>query len=357
MNKYRFLKYLPIYTIPVVACIALLGSGWWTYALVIYAFGLVPLLDFAFPIDDKNLTQAEEEVVKNDRIYDYLLYSTVVMQYGLLILFLYTVGRPDLSSFELVGVILSFGVCCGGIGINVAHELGHRSKTSEQNMAKALLLTSLYMHFFIEHNRGHHKNVSTPTDPASSRRNEWLYTFWVRSVVGSYLSAWHLETERLRKAQLPLFSWHNEMLRFTLIQLALLVAITLVFNWHATVCFIGAAVMGFLLLETINYIEHYGLSRRQTERGTYEQVLPVHSWNSDYVVGRILLFELTRHSDHHYRASRKYQVLRHFAHAPQMPAGYPSMILLSLLPPLWFYVMNRQIDQYKEQYDTQHALV
>lgn len=343
-NKYRFLKYLPIYTVPIAAYISLVGSGWWTYTLVFYAFGIVPILDFLLPFDDKNLSQAEEEIVKNDRLYDYLLYSTVPIQYALLVLFLFAVQRPDLSNFELAGMILSFGICCGGIGINVAHELGHRNKPSEQNMSKALLLTSLYMHFFIEHNRGHHKNVSTPNDPASSRRNELLYTFWIRSVVGSYLSAWHLENERLQKQNLPIISLHNEMIRFTLIQAALIGAIVWFFGVAAMLYFVASAVMGFLLLETINYVEHYGLSRKLTERGTYEQVQPVHSWNSDYVVGRVLLFDLTRHSDHHYRASRKYQILRHFADAPQMPLGYPAMILLSLFPPLWFYVMNKKID-------------
>jgi alkane 1-monooxygenase len=356
MNRYRFLKYLPIYTVPLAAYIALTGSGWWTYALVIYAFGIVPLLDALFPIDDKNLSQVEEEIVKTDRIYDYLLYSTIPIQYALLVLFLFAVQRPDLSNFELAGMILSFGICCGGIGINVAHELGHRTKTSEQNMSKALLLTSLYMHFFIEHNRGHHKNVSTPNDPASSQRNELLYTFWIRSVVGSYLSAWHLEHERLQKQGLSIISLHNEMIRFSIIQLAFLGAIAWAFGVMAMLYFVVSAVIGFLLLETINYVEHYGLSRKKTDRGTYEQVMPVHSWNSDYVVGRVLLFELTRHSDHHYRASRKYQVLRHFANAPQMPLGYPGMILLSLFPPAWFYVMNRRIDNYKAQFDTEHAL-
>jgi alkane 1-monooxygenase len=161
------------------------------------------------------------------------------------VLFLFAVQRPDLSNFELAGMILSFGICCGGIGINVAHELGHRTKTSEQNMSKALLLTSLYMHFFIEHNRGHHKNVSTPNDPASSQRNELLYTFWIRSVVGSYLSAWHLEHERLQKQGLSIISLYNEMIRFSIIQLAFLGAIAWAFGVMAMLYFVVSAVIGF----------------------------------------------------------------------------------------------------------------
>jgi alkane 1-monooxygenase len=110
-----------------------------------------------------------------------------------------------------------------------------------------------------------------------------------------------------------------------------------------TLLFIAAALMGGMLLETVNYIEHYGLSRNKTSEESYERVQPHHSWNSNHVIGRLMLFELSRHSDHHYLASRKYQVLRHMDQAPQMPTGYPGMILLSLVPPLWFKVMHSEI--------------
>lgn len=226
--------------------------------------------------------------------------------------------------------------------------MGHRSTWYEQAMAKVLLLTSLYMHFFIEHNRGHHKHVSTEGDPSSARRGESLYAFWVRSVVGSYFSAWRLEEERLHRRNLPFWSLQNEMLRFQVIQLLCLAGIIAWFGAAVFSCFVVAAVLGFLLLESVNYIEHYGLQREKTKAGGYERVLPAHSWNSNHLVGRIMLFELSRHSDHHYIASRKYQILRHLDESPQMPTGYPGMMLMATVPPLWFWVMNNRLDRLRK---------
>jgi alkane 1-monooxygenase len=210
-------------------------------------------------------------------------------------------------------------------------------------MAKALLLTSLYMHFFTEHNKGHHKRVATYEDPSSARYNEPVYLFYFRTIIFSYVSAWHIANDERRKKILPVFSLQNEMVQFTLIQGAFLGLIYFFFGGSVTLYFLAAAMIGILLLETVNYIEHYGLQRRPTGEGKYERAMPEHSWNSDHLIGRIMLFELSRHSDHHYLASRKYQVLRHHDNSPQMPTGYPGMILLSLIPPAWFYVMNRRI--------------
>jgi alkane 1-monooxygenase len=203
------------------------------------------------------------------------------------------------------------------------------------------------MHFFIEHNRGHHKNVSTDEDPASSRYGEVLYTFFFRTITGSWLSAWKLERVRLERKKQSIWSWQNEMLRFQVIQGALILAIAVFFGVETMAWFMGAALIGILLLETVNYIEHYGL-RRKRKGASYERVLPVHSWNSNHPLGRLILLELTRHSDHHYMASRKYQVLRHFDESPQMPTGYPGMMVLSFFPPLWFRVMHKRIEQYRQ---------
>jgi alkane 1-monooxygenase len=237
------------------------------------------------------------------------------------------------------------GVSCATLGINVAHELGHRHKAHEKVMAKLLLLTSLYMHFIIEHNRGHHRRVSTPEDPSSARKGEILYAFWFRSVTQAYLSAWKLERGMLQKKGKPFISLHNEMIRFTIFQIAFVIGILLLFGPVATLGFIAAAVMGFLLLETVNYIEHYGLSRKELSPGRYEKTRPVHSWNSDHALGRLMLFELTRHSDHHAYSGRKYQTLRHYDESPQMPAGYPAMVVLSTIPPIWFKVMHRHMEK------------
>ena len=237
-------------------------------------------------------------------------------------------------------------MACGILGINAAHELGHRSSMYERVMSKMLLLTSLYMHFYIEHNRGHHKNVSTDEDPASGRKGEAVYNFYIRSIIGSWFSAWRLESSKLKKNKKKSWSIYNEMLHFQLLQLALIIAIAYIYNWQTMLFFIGSAVIGIHLLETVNYIEHYGL-RRKKNGDQYERAMPIHSWNSNHPLGRLMLLELSRHSDHHYLASRKYQLLRHHEESPQMPTGYPGMLLLALVPPLWFRVMDKEIEKYK----------
>ncbi|MBK8443408.1 MAG: alkane 1-monooxygenase [Sphingobacteriales bacterium] len=348
----HFVKYLAVFTILPIAYISLAYQGVWSYAMLMYVFVVLPALELIFQGTTHNFTKDEESTALADRKYDYLLYAIVPIQYVLLGCFLYTVSQNNTDTPTLIGRMVSFGIICGVLAINVAHELGHRSKTYEQLMAKALLLSTLYLHFFIEHNRGHHKWVSTDEDPASARRGEMLYAFWLRSVWGSYVSAWKLENERVRKKEHianPLFTWKNEMLRFTVYQAAVVAAIALFFGGWVAACFVVAAIIGWLMLETVNYIEHYGLRRKKTAADRYERVMPHHSWNSNHSFGRVMLFELTRHSDHHYLASRKYQVLRHFDQSPQLPTGYPGTMLLALVPPLFFYVMHRQIARFQEQ--------
>ncbi len=332
-----------VLTLPVTVYISFTQSGIYTFLPLIYAFGIIPFLELFVGPDNSNHTSEQETYLKQDKTYDVLLYLIVPIQYGFLVFFLFSIGEKDLSLIDLMGRISGMGIMCGVLGINVAHELGHRSNKFEQFLAKSLLLTSLYMHFFIEHNRGHHKNVSTPEDPASARYGEVLYAFWIRSVINSYKSAWRLEFQRLRKLGFPKYSLRNEMLQFQLIQIGLVGLVFAFFGLEIMIYFISAATIGFLLLETVNYIEHYGLTRKASKEGRYERVLPAHSWNSDHIMGRLLLFELSRHSDHHYLASRKYQILRHMDNSPQMPTGYPGMMLLTLIPPLWFAVIHRQM--------------
>lgn len=345
MNSIRALKYFSVFTIPITVFIALTMNGWLTYLTFIEAFIFVPFLELFLKADENNLNDAEKEMIKSDRFYDFLLYLVVLIQYGFLIFFLFSV-QDSLLWWELMGRILAFGILCGVLGINVAHELGHRKSKFERFLSKMLLLTSLYMHFYIEHNRGHHKNVGTHEDPASSRLNESLYAFWIRSIVYSWISAWKIEFNRMTKLGKNRFSFHNQMLQFQLLQLGLIILIALIFGWFVAICFISSSIIGFLLLETVNYIEHYGLSRQISESGYYERVKPAHSWNSNHIIGRVMLFELSRHSDHHYLASKKYQILDHHEDSPQMPTGYPGMMLLSTIPPLWFSIMNKRIKKY-----------
>jgi alkane 1-monooxygenase len=340
--KISTLKYLGVLTLPLLAYISFTSRGWITYAPILEAFLLVPLVELLIKPDPENLDETEEHLRNKNMIYDLMLYIMVPVQFLLLYIFLSTVNEPGLLPYERLGRLTAMGLLCGVIGINVAHELGHRNKPFERILAKSLLMTSLYMHFYIEHNRGHHRNVATPHDPSSARYGENLYFFWVRSVCRSYISAWRLEKERLKKKSLGFVHFRNEMLRFQVIQLALVMGIYFYFGATTVLYFIGASVMGFLLLETVNYIEHYGLVRRPTDNG-FERVQPSHSWNSNHVMGRLMLFELSRHSDHHFNASRKYQILRNMDDSPQMPTGYPGMMILSIFPPFWFAVMNPKI--------------
>lgn len=337
------IKYLLGLFPAVLSAVSIALGGWWTLLAPLFIFAFVPMLELILPASRANLDEELEQDRRKQRVFDWVVYATVPIQYALLGFFLYRVSFTAVSGWELAGMIVAMAIACGSLGINAAHELGHRRRPSEQRMAKALLLTSLYMHFFIEHNRGHHARVATEEDPASARYGENVFAFFARSIRGSYRSAWALENERLRRQGRSALTWDNEMIRFSVIQALFVAAIAVGVGVVAALAFVGAAFGGILLLETVNYIEHYGLSRRKSDEGRYERVLPVHSWNSNHPIGRLFLFELSRHSDHHAHARRKYQTLRHFEESPQLPTGYPGMMTLAWCPPLWFAVMNRHI--------------
>ena len=342
MINFRFLKYFLTLSIPFLAYVSFNSTGILTYAPIIEAFLIIPVLELFFKPSSKNISDAEEEMSKDDFSYDIILYMFVPIIYFLIWEFLISMNNP-ISISDKIGRILSLGLICGGFGINIAHELGHRKNKFEQFLSKVLLLPSLYMHFFIEHNRGHHKRVSTKEDPSSARFGENIFSFWFRAVSFGYLSAWNIENNRLKRNGSNIISLKNEMLVYQLIQIILLVSIYNLFGFELLVYFVCCSVFGFLLLETVNYIEHYGLQRNKNDKGKYERVQPFHSWNSNHPIGRIMLFELSRHSDHHFNASRKYQVLKNHKNTPEMPTGYPGMMILSLIPPLWFYVMNNRV--------------
>ena len=346
--KMRFLKYLLVYLTPAIVVFSIQQDNILAYTSLIILFGVVPVIELFTKGSTENLTEVEEEVARKDIAYDLLLYLMVPIQYLILVVFLLKTADPGIPFYARLGQTLSFGMACGILGINAAHELGHRSTRYERMMSKMLLLTTQYMHFYIEHNRGHHKNVSTDEDPASGRKGENVYSFYIRSIRDSWISAWKLEKERLKKLGKNNISLNNEMLIYQIIQVLFLLAIALFFGLKSLAWYMGGAVTGFLLLETVNYIEHYGLRRKKTGN-RYERTMPVHSWNSNHPLGRLVLLELSRHSDHHYMASRKYQVLRHFDESPQMPTGYPGMMILSLFPPLWFHIMDRRIENFKSE--------
>lgn len=344
MNSFKFSL---AYITPLTVLFSLYTENCGAFAAVFVLFVMIPIIELFTKGSPANLSKIEEEIEKKNKVYDWMLYGLLPFQYLILFYFLFQVSNESLALSYKIGATTAYGMACGILGINAAHELGHRTTRYEQFMSKLLLLTTLYMHFFIEHNRGHHKNVSTDEDPASSRYGETVYAFYVRTIFGSYSSAWHIESERLKKKSLAFWSINNEMLVFQLVQILILVLIGIIFGLSALLFFIVGAFIGILLLETVNYIEHYGL-RRKKKGDSYERTMPIHSWNSNHPIGRLILLELSRHSDHHYMANRKYQILRHFDESPQMPTGYPGMLLLALVPPLWFRVMHQRIENYKQ---------
>lgn len=317
-------------------------QGPWVWAPVVLVFGIVPILE-TLPFLSRDVNNpTDERTLGQSTIFSDLLNAAVIFQCGLIGMLLIEASRSQ-NLLQLSGLIISTGLACGVYGINVGHELGHRADSFSQRMARLSLATSLYAHFFVEHNLGHHRNVATELDPASSRRGEWLYTFWIRSIVMGYISAWKISAKRTRDRGHAFISIHNTMLVDQTLQAVFLVGIALFLGTLPLLAFLLSALIGILLLETVNYIEHYGLSRQRTG-DRYERVRPQHSWNSNHIIGRLFLFNLPRHSDHHAWASRNNQILRHFDDSPQLPAGYPAMLMLAVLPPLWIPIMNARVD-------------
>ncbi len=343
MDDWRDIRYLAAFTIPISAAISIYFKGYFSYFTPFYAFMIIPILELLLPQDASNLSAEERLEKKKSKLFDWLLYLNVPIVFAFVGYLLWDVSNNTHSTFELMGLVLSLGIVLGVNGINVAHELGHRQDTSERFLGKLLLLPSFYMHFYIEHNFGHHAQAATREDPATAQYNQSVYSFWFTSVTRQYASAWKLQKKMLARDGSGFFVLRNDMLFYTLFQLTYLVLVFLIFGELALWFALASGIVGFLLLETVNYIEHYGLLRKKMASGRYERVRECHSWNSNHVIGRIVLYELTRHSDHHYKSSKKYQLLDYYDSSPQMPYGYPTSMVLSFFPPLWFHIMNPRI--------------
>ncbi|MEX5634533.1 alkane 1-monooxygenase [Parafrankia sp. FMc2] len=318
------------------------GSGlpWWLTPL--FVFGLLPLLDATSPKDPVSAPDWTRAALETDRYYRWCTYLYLPLTGIALALGCWAWVEGGLSPIERVAVVLALGTVTG-IGINTAHELGHKRDRLERVLAKAMLAASAYGHFYVEHNRGHHVRVATAADPASARLGESFWRFWPRTVGGSLRSAWELEARRLRLRGRSPWSRHNEVLSAWAYSVVLFAALAVAFGAPALLFLALQAVVGFSLLEAVNYIEHYGLARARLESGRYEKVEPRHSWNSDDVISNLALYHLPRHSDHHAFPTVRYQSLRSFDSAPQLPAGYGSMILAALVPRFWFRVMDPRV--------------
>jgi alkane 1-monooxygenase len=310
----------------------------------IFIFGVMPLLDTIIGKDASNPPDSVVKWLEQDRYYRWCTYAFLPLQYLALVGGAWLIADGGLGTLEQLGLALTLG-CVNGVGINTAHELGHKRALSERWLSKVALAPTGYGHFFIEHNRGHHVRVATPEDPASSRLGESFYRFWPRTVRGSLTSAIELERERLQREGRSFWTLRNDILNAWLMTVVLFGALALAFGPEVLPWLLVQAVFGFSLLEVVNYLEHYGLLRQKRDDGTdrYERTRPEHSWNSDNVSSNVLLYHLQRHSDHHANPMRRFQALRHFDEAPELPSGYATMILLAVIPPLWRRVMDPRV--------------
>ena len=339
------LKYLMSYSIAVTTFIGILVGGPFVYLTLIYTFVFIPILESNTKEYLNEYSDDEKKSRNLDPFFDFLLYLNIPIVYGIFFVSLNTLLNTD-SAYEIIGIILSASIVMATNGINVGHELGHRKSLFSRTCSKLLYLPCHYMHFFIEHNYGHHINVATPDDPATAKYKQNLYSFWISSVINTYLSAWRIQLKLLRVSNQSFISLKNDMIFYTLFQISFLIFIYLNYGLITTIYSVLMSVVSFLFLETINYVEHYGLLRKIKSNGKYERVKPHHSWNSNHTIGRITLYELTRHSDHHFKSSKKYQILESIEDSPQLPYGYPTSILISFFPPLWFRIMNPLVEQY-----------
>jgi alkane 1-monooxygenase len=343
-KRYAWLLGLLVPTLPFIAYGLVHLTGWgaaWFFGPVL-VFAILPVVDLVVGMDAANPPDGVIKWLEQDRYYRWCTYAFLPIQYAGLgfACWLWSAGR--LSTVDSIGLALTMAMV-SGIAINTAHELGHKRASLERWLSKVALASSGYGHFFIEHNRGHHVRVATPEDPASSRLGESFWAFLPRTVIGSLRSSWDLEIERLSRTDDGPWTWRSDILNAWAMTVVLFGVLALIFGPVVLPYLLMQAIIGFSLLEVVNYLEHYGLRRQRRDDGRYERCTPRHSWNSNSVASNVLLYHLQRHSDHHANPMRRYQALRHVDEAPQLPTGYAGMIVLACIPPLWRRVMDPRL--------------
>jgi alkane 1-monooxygenase len=332
-----------VWIFPITAALGAILGGWTLLLVPLAAFVIVPVLDGVLGRDAWRPTRQQMLDLEHKVSFRYILVVYAVLQTAMLVISL--LQWHSLQLWEQAALILSVGIATGGMGITIAHEFVHRAERAERAVGYALLAQVWYMHFAAEHVLGHHKNVGLPEDPASARRNESIYRFLPRCIIGSWRHAWTMEVARLSRKGLTPWTIHNRMLRWLLIPAAWTAGVVVILGIGVLPFILGQAAMAILLLELVNYVEHYGLERVEIAPGVRERVLPKHSWESRYVVSNYLLVKLQRHSDHHVAPQRRYQALGLHDDSPQLPGGYPVMLLASLIPPLYRRLTHPIIDR------------
>lgn len=336
------LPHLAGFLLPPALVLGVSLGGAWTFLPLVLVLVVLPIVDFIAGLNAANAGEHAEPLSANVW-FRAITWLWVPAHVAMVSWAAAAAASGRMSSLELAGLAISTGVIAGTVGITFAHELIHRPARFERALGEVLLSLTSYAHFAIEHVHGHHRHVGTPRDPATARLGESLYRFLPRCVLGSLQSAAELEARRLSKRGRPPYHWSNRLYRYAAVQAALYAFAA--WQWGARgALFVAAqAVVAFLLLETINYIEHYGLVREEIAPGRFERVAPRHSWNSSHRVSNWLLINLARHSDHHLTAGKRYQVLDHIEEAPQLPAGYGAMFVAAMVPPLWRRLMDPRV--------------
>ncbi|MDC0953650.1 alkane 1-monooxygenase [Porticoccaceae bacterium] len=345
-DKKRYLwlisVFMPVFPLMGVFIFYRTGVEWTLCLPLLLSYTLMPLLDWLIGSDSNNPPEELVPQLEADKYYRYLTYLTVPLHFVTLCIFAHVVGTNDLSWWSiLVTAIIAGGY--SGLGINTAHELGHKQTGIEKLLAKITLAVPAYGHFCVEHNRGHHVLVATPDDPASSRLGESIYAFTLREIPGTFKRGWELEKSRLQKQGKQAWSIDNEILQSYAISAVLQGALVYAFGWIMVPFLAVHNVWAWYQLTSANYIEHYGLLREKKDNGRYERCQPHHSWNANYIMSNLALFHLERHSDHHANPIRRYQSLRNFEDIPELPNGYYGMYLLAYIPWLWFKVMDHRV--------------
>ncbi|MEQ8246142.1 MAG: alkane 1-monooxygenase [Alphaproteobacteria bacterium] len=342
------LRYTLAYVIPGAALVGLALGGWWTWLAFVQSYVLFPVMDALVPGDAKNPSPGDEGALSSRRAYRVLTMSALPLQLVVLLAGGYVVFAPGATVVEIVGATLAVGISAGAFGIVAAHELMHQRR-AERTVARILMASVGYAHFCVEHVQGHHVHVATPHDPASAPRGQGLYRFLLRTTAGSWRSAWRIEAARLARKGRRVLHPTNRMIQDAVLSGGFAASAIALWGWWGFAYFGAQSAIAIFQLEVINYIEHYGLRRRELGPGTFELADSRHSWNTNRRLTNRALFNLGRHTDHHNHAGRRYQILRHEAAAPQMPAGYAAMFLLAFVPPLWRRVMDRRVDAAMEE--------
>lgn len=320
-------------------------GGWFTFLTPLVVFVLLPVIDELVGHDLADTAEEGADSTHFDGVVRLWAPAQAVFLAGALAFL--TWGGP--TAVEGVGVVISLSLVTVGGAINAAHELMHRKSAFDRALAEFLMTTATYTHFCIEHVHGHHRNVSTPLDPASSKVGQSVYAFYPQAVVGSLKSAWSIESSRNERRGVSWFTWRNRLTRYVVDVVAIYAVIGLVFGWVGLAVMAVQSVIAFSLLEVINYVEHYGLQRNEVAPGRYEKVQPRHSWNANHRISNWWLFNLQRHADHHANASRPFHNLRAIEEGPQLPFSYPTAIVCSLVPPLWHRIMDHRAVAMRQQ--------